>query len=284
MATTHSSQFSTLTMIPDLDPVVALATGLLSGSVSTQASSNRSSQVSPDPTSGFHHRTCAVLDALAALCACKPSSDVIAIACRFHKQNTELIIASNNGPPPSSTLKHLENLWYILREISDHVVSGKDSSTDERVESPQFDITQSFGDVSFQKLFKEIFHFSFQKIQKREAKYGPIAETFNQQYSRWFAHQKSMGFQGRAAAEWRYEETFDHLRIWMEALKVMNKKLITLENKAWVLDPNEVDSLIETWWFIYTAGTELLKNRAACDMWAEDVKQFGNLYLYSTLG
>ena len=152
MATTHSSQFSRLTMIPDLDPVVALASSLLSGSGSTQASNIRSSQVSSDPTSGFHHRTYAVLDALAALCVRKPSSDVIAIACRFHKRNTELIIASNNGPPPSSTLKHLENLWYILREISDdHMVSGKgkDSSTDERVESPEYDMTQSFGGVSF---------------------------------------------------------------------------------------------------------------------------------------
>ena len=261
-------------MIPDLDPVVALAAGLLSGSVSTQASNIICpSQVSSDPTSGFYQRTCAVLDALAALCAHKPSSDVIAIACRFHKQSTELIIASNNGPPPSSTLEHLENLLYILREFSDHVVSGKgkDSSTDE------IDLTQSLGDVSLQKLFKEIFHFSFQKVQKREAKYGPIAKAFIQQYSRWLAHQKSMGLQGRAQAEWRYGETFDYFREWMQASKIMNEKLIALENKAWVLDPNEVDSLIETWWFIYNAGTELLKNRAACDMWAEDVKQFGNL-------
>lgn len=188
VAITHSSQFFRLTMITDLDPIVALAAGLLSGSVSTQAFNICSSQASSNPTSGFHYWICAVLDALAAFCARKLSSDVIAIACRFHKRNTELIIASNNGPPPSSTLKHLENLWYILREISDHVVSGKDSSTGKCVESPQFDMTQSFGDRSFQKLFKEIFHFSFQKVQKREAKYRPIAEAFNQQYSRWFAY------------------------------------------------------------------------------------------------
>lgn len=64
----------------------------------------------------------------------------------------------------------------------------------------------------------------------------------------------------------------------------MNKKLMALESTAWVSDPKEVDSLIEAWWFIYTSGTELLENRAACDKWAEDVKQFGNLYVYSTLG
>ena len=271
-------------MIPDLDSVVALAAGLPSGSVSTQASNIRSSQVSSDPTSGFHHRTCAVLDALAALCVREPSSDVIAIACRFQKRSTELIIASNNGPPPSLTLKHLESLWYILRDISDHMLSGKEPSTDERIESPQFDITQGFGDVSFQKLFKEIFHFSFQKVQKREAKYWPIVKAFNKQYSSWLAHQESMRLQGRAAAEWKFGETFKQFRTWLGALSIMKKKLIALESKAWVPDPNEVDSLIETWWFIYTSGTEILKNRAACDTWAEDVKEFGNLYVYSTLG
>ena len=109
-------------MNPDVDPVVALTAGLLSGSESTQARNIRSSQVSYDPTSPFHHRTCAILDALAALCVHEPSKDVIAIAYRFHNRNTELIIASNNGPPPSSTFKHLENQLYILRDISKHVL------------------------------------------------------------------------------------------------------------------------------------------------------------------
>ncbi len=93
-----------------------------------------------------------------------------------------------------------------------------------------------------------------------------------------------MALQGQAAAEWRFGETFNQFRLWVGALGKMNKKLVALESTAWVSDPKEVDSLIEAWWFIYTSGTELLKNRAACDTWAEDVKQFGNLYVYSTLG
>lgn len=67
----------------------------------------------------------------------------------------------------------------------------------------------------------------------------------------------------------------------MQVIKVMNKKLITLKSKTWVFDPNEINSLIKTWWFIYTSGTKLLKNCIVYNMWAKDVKQFGNLYLYS---
>lgn len=73
----------------------------------------------------------------------------------------------------------MNSIWYMLRDILNHVLSGKEPSTDERVESPQFDITQGYGDVSFQKLFIEIFQFSFQKVQKHEAIYWPIVEAFN---------------------------------------------------------------------------------------------------------
>lgn len=190
----------------------------------------------------------------------------------------------NNGPPPSSTLKHLENLWYILRDISKHVLPGKELSTDERTESPQFDISEGYGNVSFQQLFKEVFHFSLQKAQKRQAKYQPIVKAFIQQYDSWLTHQESMALQGQAKAQWRHKETFEQFRLWVGALEEMNQKLNVLESKAWVSDPNEVDRLIEAWWFVDTSGTEILKNRAACDTWAEDVKQFGNLYVYSTLG
>lgn len=169
-------------MNPDLDPVVALTADLLSGSESTQARNIRSSQVSYGTTSWFHHRTCAIFDALAALCVCETSSDVIAIACCFYKQSTELIIASNNGPPLSTTLKHLENLWYIIRDILKYVPFRKELSTDERTESPAFDISEGFGNIFFQQLFKEVFHFSFRKVQKREAKYELIVKAFTQQY------------------------------------------------------------------------------------------------------
>lgn len=232
-------------MNPDVDPVVALTAGLLSGSESIQAHNIRTSQVSYDLTSPFHHRTCAILDALAALCVHEPSKDVIAIACRFHNQNTELIIASNNGPPPSSTLKHLENLWYVLHDISKHVIPGKELSTDERTESPQLNISEGYGNVFFQQLFKEVFHFSFQKAQKREAKSQPMVKAFIQQYDSWLTHKESMALQGQAEAQWRHKETFEQFRLWVGALEDMNMKLTVLESQAWVSEPNEVDRLIE---------------------------------------
>ena len=164
------------------------------------------------------------------------------------------------------------------------MLPGKELFTDERTESPQFDISEGYGNVFFQQLFKEVFQFSFQKAQKRQAKYQTILKAFLQQYDSWFTHQESMALQGKAEAEWRHEEDFEQFRLWFGSLENMNKILHVLESKAWVSDPNEVDHLIKEWWFVYNSGTQLLKNRAACDTWAEDVKQFGNLYVYSTLG
>jgi len=55
-------------------------------------------------------------------------------------------------------------------------------------------------------------------------------------------------------------------------------------NARVVADANKVDHLIKTWWRIYSLCTKLTKNRPACDAWVHDVKAFGNLYAYDTLG
>ena len=125
-------------MTPNPDSVVALTTALLLGKVSTRADDIRTSIVSS--ISGIDNRTCAVLDALAALCVCEPKSEVIAIACRYKKPNTELIIAANNGPPSASTLKHLKSIWDSLSDISNRMISGKQLPTNPRVESPEFEL------------------------------------------------------------------------------------------------------------------------------------------------
>lgn len=114
-------------------------------------------------------------------------------------------------------------------------------------------------------MFIKIFYFSFQKVQKREARYWSIVERFNQQYLGWLAHQESMRLQGRAVAEWKFRETFKEFRVWMVALSTMINNLIAFESKAWVLDPKEVDNLIETWGFIYSCDKKILKNRAICN-------------------
>lgn len=79
------------------DTVVILAVAALSGRVSSRARDICSTIDSS--TSRFDNRTCAILDALASLCVYEPYSEVIAIGCHYLKPNTELIIASNNGPP-----------------------------------------------------------------------------------------------------------------------------------------------------------------------------------------
>lgn len=84
--------------------------------------------------------------------------------------------------------------------------------------------------------------------------------------------------------EWQYEETFEQFTVLMGAFTSMNRQLLALQNKDWVADANEVDNFIETWWCLYDLGTEVLKHPLACDTWADDVKAFINVYVYSTLG
>lgn len=69
----------------------------------------------------------------------------------------------------------------------------------------------------------------------------------------------------------------------MGAFATMNKMLLKFQKNACVLNTLDANSLIEIWWFIFEIGTEVLKNRLACDTWANDVKSFGNLYVCSTL-
>lgn len=132
------------------------------------------------------------------LCVREPESDVIAIACRYRKPSTELFIASNDGPPPELTLKHLESIWKSLQDISKRVLSGNEVIIDERAEIPEFDISQGHGDTTFHKLFIEIFNYSFMVAQKHSKKY---MEAFDQHHSRWIAHKESMGCQKQALTE-----------------------------------------------------------------------------------
>lgn len=84
--------------------------------------------------------------------------------------------------------------------------------------------------------------------------------------------------------EWKYKETFKQFELLTAAITFMNKKLLVLQNKAWVANAKEVEECIETWLYIYSSGMEVLGNRSACDTWVCDVQAFGNLHVYSTLG
>ena len=230
-------------MTPNPDSVVALTTALLLGKVSTRADDIRTSIVSS--TSGIDNRTCAVLDALAALCVCEPKSEVIAIACRYKKPNTELIIAANNGQPSALTLKHLKSIWDSLSDISDRMISGKQLPTDPRVESPEFELTEGPGNTSLRKLLVDVYKHSYKLIQKRNANYLPILTIFDEQYRGWFKHNESMV--GPAVAESKFRETFLQLEVLLAAITVMNKQLLALQNKDWIADVDEVDGLMKTW-------------------------------------
>lgn len=169
-------------MTADSNKVVSLTAALLSGNVSTQSAGIRSSKIFRNQTSGLGHRTCAVLDALASLCVREHKSEVISIACRCNEPYAELIITSNNGPPPDATHIHLERIWTSLQAMSNRSHPGKKVPTDSHVKPPEFKITDSFNDTSLHTLFTDIFKHSFKVAGERFTKYWPVLEEFNKQY------------------------------------------------------------------------------------------------------
>ena len=268
-------------MTTNPDAVVALTAGLLSDTggrgVSTQAGNIRSSNISSDIALGIPGRTCAVLDALAALCVSAPKSEVIAIGFSYQKPKAELIIAANNGPPTASTFNHLRFIWESLRDISVRKLPGKQSlDVDPRVDSPQFDMTLSYGDITFHKLFIQVYKHSFKLARKRHSKYWPILQKFHLKFE--------MVHSGQAVVEWEYEELFEKFDNLTAALSVMQRNLHALQNKAWVADTKEIDQFIQGWFYIYRLGREVLEHRLACETWALAVEASDNFHGYSTRG
>lgn len=232
-------------------------------------------------TSGIDNRTCAVLDTLAALCIREPKLEVIAIACRYKKPNTELIIAANNGPPFASTLNHLKSILDSLDDISNRMISGKQLPTDSRVESPESELTQGPGNTSLHKLLVDVYKHSFKVIQNRNEKYLPIMKIFDEQYNSWIKHNKSMV--GPAVAGWKFREISLQFEVLLGAFTFMNKQPFALQNNDWIADADEVDGLMKAWYCISDLGKVVLRNPTAFDTWAEDVITFGNLFFFSTL-
>lgn len=140
---------------------------------------------------------------------------------------------------------------------------------------------ESLDDTSLHKLFIDIFKYTFKVAWKRNEKYWPILEEFNKQYHGLIAHKKSMG---QTVEEWKFEETFEELKISIGAFAKMNKVLLVFRKNGWVLSAMEVRNIIKIWSYIYNAGTKVLKIPLVCDIWADEVKSYGNLYAHGTLG
>lgn len=66
--------------------------------------------------------------------------------------------------------------------------------------------------------------------------------------------------------EQNYKELFQKFDGLTGGLSTMQRTILALQNKALVADAKEVDQFIETWFFIYSLGREVLEHRLACDI------------------
>ena len=110
------------------DAVIALAAATFEKTSSTKACELRSStrELTNGPDPDLDHRTVPVLDALAAICVKKGQHDVAAVALKLKLPKIELFLATNDEAPKQETVKHLKDVWRILKELSDLHFHGAD--------------------------------------------------------------------------------------------------------------------------------------------------------------
>lgn len=133
----------------------------------------------------------------------------------------------------------------------------------------------SYSDIIFYKLFIQVYKHSSKLARKRHLKYWPILQKFYLKFE--IVHSEQV------VIEWEYKELFRKFDNLTMALNTMQKNLHTLQEKAWVADIKEVDQFIQTWFYIYCLGREVLEHRLAWKTWAFAMEVSGNFHGYNTV-
>jgi hypothetical protein len=116
------------------------------------------------------------LDALAELCVHNPMHDVVAIGLRLQLPTAQLLVATNDETPDTATMKHLNEIWCLLKKISDQRFSEQqiDMAVDSRTISRSTEQERSL----ITQLFRRVYQYSYLMFRKRHAKYFTVIEDF----------------------------------------------------------------------------------------------------------
>jgi hypothetical protein len=120
--------------------------------------------------------TVPVLDALAELCVQNPKHDVIAIGLRLHLPAIQLLVATNDETPDTATIQHLNEIWSLLKKISDQHLAGK--KIDMEVDSRSIYRPTKEEQSLTNQLVRRVCQHSYLLFRKRHAKYLTVIEDF----------------------------------------------------------------------------------------------------------
>ena len=160
------------------DAVVALAAATFGNTSSTEARGLRS--CTSEPTNGLHpvlnHRTVPILDAFAAICVKGGQHDVAAVALKLELPRVELFLATNDETPEQETIKHIQDVWRILKDLSHSRFrgAGGDEKVDLRKASPPHRFTDREQRSLVNDLHRLVYKHSYLKLCRRQEKYMKV--------------------------------------------------------------------------------------------------------------
>ena len=160
------------------DAVVALAAATFGNTFTTKARELRSS--TSEPTNGLHpdlnHRTVPILDAFAVICVKEGQHDAAAVALKLELPKIELFLATNDETPEQETIKHIQDVWRILKELSHSRFRGTDEKekVDLREASPPHCFTAKEQRSLVNDLHRLVYKHSYLKLCRRQEKYMKV--------------------------------------------------------------------------------------------------------------
>jgi hypothetical protein len=250
------------------DAVVALVSSTFKGNSSHEAPMLRSNSSGPPMSlrNGLHpqvnDRTVHILDALAELCVEVPDEDVVAIGMRLRLPNIQLLVATNDVTPKDTTIQHVNELWNLLKQISDRYFAGK---AHELVDvgmggmSPEVYCSTEEEMSLYNDLLRRVFRYGYLKFRRRHDKYWKVFEKF---YDAWAALRDESNYEDEN------EDLLNVLGPFMSHLGTLSAVIDAYHFKNWNVDDHQFNEF-------FTPLSELMMDEAstiladptACERW-----------------
>jgi hypothetical protein len=235
------------------DAVVALVSSTFKGNSSQETPMLRLHQQVND-------RTVPILDALAELCVEDPNEDVVAIGLRLHLPNVQLLVATNDVTPKDTTIQHINELWNLLKQISDRHFADKFHELVDVGMSPKVYCSTEEEMSLCSDLLRRVFRYGYLKFRKRHDKYWKVFEKF---HDAWVALGDEQNYG---------EDLLDVLGPFMEDLANLSSDIDTYHRKNWNVDNRQMTKDLTPLLELILEGADtILADPTACERWMEKV-------------
>jgi hypothetical protein len=151
----------------------------------------------------------------------------------------QLLVATNEVTPNETTVKHIEEIWSLLKQISDrHFSDRADELKNVKmdVQSPEVKFKDDEPkDVLCNKLFRLVYQYGYLKFRARHDKYWKVLEKFAKAWR---------GFPKEDYAKLNEEDQLllSNLALFFSRLSGISSDIDTYHGNNWNVDDSEMSS------------------------------------------